>query len=90
MGEKARKLNGIQNITASKSYEVLFSKDFINGSIAFSNWSDESTDSDDAGLSEVNSSVGVNVADVDLDWSIVFWCDKLVGVVALSGKVKIG
>ncbi len=83
------RVNGIQNMS-NHSDKILFSEDFIDGGIAFSDWSNEATDGDDARLSQVDSSVFVEVADVELDWSVVFWCDESVGVVAFPWEVKIG
>lgn len=71
------------------SYEFLFSKNFVDGSVALTDWSDETADGDNAGLSEVDGPVFVNVADIELNWCVVLWCDQLIGVVAFSWQVEI-
>ena len=73
----------------SVSYEFLFSKDFVDSGVAFTNGSDEAADGDDAGLSQIDSSVFVEIADIELDGCVVLWCDQLIGVVALSWQVEI-
>lgn len=82
--------NDIQDQVGFVSYESLFSKDFVNGGVAFSDWSDEAADGDDAWLSEVDGSVFVKVADIDLNWCVVLGCDQLISVVAFSWQVEIG
>ena len=88
---KTKKLNNdIQDEGVFVSYEFLFSKDFVDGSVTFTNWSDESADGDDAGFSQIDSSVFVEVADIELDGCVILGCDQPIGVVALSGQVEIG
>ena len=73
-----------------RSYEFLFSKDFVDGSVALSNGSDESADGDDVGLSQIDGAVIVQVADIELDRCVVLRGDQPISVVALSGQVEIG
>ncbi len=72
-----------------RSYEFLFSKDFVEGSVALSNRSDESTNCNDVRLSQIDCSVFIEVANIELDWRVVLRSDQPICVVALSGQVEI-
>ena len=50
-----------------ESNKSFLSEDFIDGSIAFSEGSDEAADGEDVGLSKVDGSIFVKVADINLD-----------------------
>lgn len=71
------------------SYEGLFPEDFVEGSIAFSDWSDETTNGDDVGFGQVDGAIFIDVADVELDGSIVLGSDESVSVIAFSWEIKI-
>ena len=51
--------------------------------------SDVSANGDDVGVAEIDGTVGLDVADGDLDWGVVLRGDDSVGVVALSGEVNV-
>lgn len=49
------------------SHESFLFKNFVDSGVSLTNRSDESADGDDVGLAEVDGSVGVKIADTDLD-----------------------
>ncbi len=56
----------IQNLMI-QSYKCFFSEDFIEGSITFSDGSDKAADGENGGFSQVDGTIIVKVADVELD-----------------------
>ncbi len=50
-----------------QSYKFFFSEDFVEGSITFSDGSDKAADGENAGFSQVDGTIIVKVADVELD-----------------------
>ena len=48
------------------------------------------TEGDDVGLAQIDGSIGLHIADRNLDWGVILRGDNSVGVVAFPGQEDVG